>query len=118
MASYVSIAQGVFYLLTGVWPLVSMGTFERVTGPKLEHWLVKTVGVIIAVIGVGLLLAGWRGQVTFALAVIAVGAAGGLMVIDLIYVGKRVLSPIYLLDAAAEFLLMLAWALSWWIDAA
>ncbi|MCI0462876.1 MAG: hypothetical protein L0Z62_38510 [Gemmataceae bacterium] len=26
--------QGVYYLLAGVWPLLSLGTFEAVTGPK------------------------------------------------------------------------------------
>src|SRR5687767_3732081 len=48
--------QGIYFLLTGVWPLVSMRTFEMVTGPKVDRWLVKTVGVLIAVIGSSLVL--------------------------------------------------------------
>jgi hypothetical protein len=35
--------------MTGLWPLVSIGTFQQVTGPKTDLWLVKTVGVLIAV---------------------------------------------------------------------
>ena len=29
-------AQGGFYLVTGIWPLVSIGSFQRVTGPKVD----------------------------------------------------------------------------------
>jgi hypothetical protein len=48
--------QGVDWLLTGIWPLVSIGTFQAVTGPKTvnlvtgleaDHWLVNTVAVLI-----------------------------------------------------------------------
>lgn len=46
-----ALAQGAFYLATGIWPLVSMRTFERVTGPKTDKWLVKTAGVLITAIG-------------------------------------------------------------------
>src|SRR4051794_17610666 len=46
--------QGLYYLVTGVWPLVSIETFQTVTGWKTDHlvtgresdhWLVMTVGV-------------------------------------------------------------------------
>mgnify|MGYP003293179536 CR=1 FL=1 len=45
------LAQGGFYVLSGVWPLVSMRTFELVTGPKTDDWLVRMVGLLAAVIG-------------------------------------------------------------------
>src|SRR3954466_12104594 len=35
-----AIAQGVFDVLTGAWPLLHMRSFTAVTGPKREHWLV------------------------------------------------------------------------------
>src|SRR4051794_14622821 len=31
--------QGVYYFVTGVWPLVSIETFLMVTGPKTDHLL-------------------------------------------------------------------------------
>ena len=49
------VVQGVYFLLTGVWPLLSIRTFEAVTGPKVDRWLVKTVGLLVAVIGASLL---------------------------------------------------------------
>jgi hypothetical protein len=48
--------QGVYYALTGLWPLVSIRTFKAVTGEKTDnlptgfdsdHWLVMTVSVLI-----------------------------------------------------------------------
>ena len=51
-ASRLCVIQGLYYVVTGVWPLVSTcGTFEAVTGNKVDDWLVKTVGVLIIVIG-------------------------------------------------------------------
>lgn len=42
-------AQGLFYLASGVWPLIHMRSFELVLGRKKEHWLVHTVsGLLIA----------------------------------------------------------------------
>jgi len=35
--TYLCLIQGVYYLLTGLWPLVSIETFQMVTGPKTDH---------------------------------------------------------------------------------
>ena len=51
LASGLCVTQGIFYVATGVWPIVHLRSFEAVTGPKLEGWLVKTVGALIAVVG-------------------------------------------------------------------
>ena len=110
--------QGLYYLLTGLWPLISIETFQMVTGPKTDHlvtgreadhWLVMTVGVIIACIGTTLLVAAWRRQETIEMIVLAIACALGLTAIDVIYVVRGVLSPIYLADAAAELVLIAAW---------
>lgn len=44
--------QGIYFLLTGLWPLVSIESFQWVTGPKTDLWLVYCVGCLVAVIGV------------------------------------------------------------------
>ena len=48
------LAQGAYYLGTGVAPFVSRRAFEAVTGPKKEWWLVETVGVLVTAVGAGL----------------------------------------------------------------
>jgi hypothetical protein len=110
--SWLALGQGVYFLLTGVWPLVSIRTFMAVTGPKTDIWLVKTVGVVVAVIGAVLVLAGWRGAVTPEILLLAVGSAGGLAAIDVWYVARRVIAPIYLLDAALEVGLIVLWVMA------
>jgi hypothetical protein len=108
----VTLVQGGYFLVTGIWPWVSMRTFEMVTGPKTDDWLVKTVGVLIAVIGGVLTRAGLRRQVSPAVRALAVGSAASLAGVDVLYVARRRISPIYLLDAVLELGLIAAWALS------
>ena len=104
--------QGCFYLATGVWPLVHMESFLAVTGPKVDLWLVDTVGVLVAVVGVVLLIAAGSGRVTPEIALLATGAALALTTIDVVFVSRRVIPPIYLADAGAEVVLVLRWAVA------
>lgn len=110
--------QGVYYLATGVWPLVSIRSFIWVTGQKTDHlptgleedhWLVMTVSVLITAIALGILTAAWRNETVLSIAIVAVGAAVGLTAIDLIYVARGVILPIYLVDAVLEVPLFLTW---------
>jgi protein-S-isoprenylcysteine O-methyltransferase Ste14 len=57
VAQLLAWVQAVYYLITGIWPLLSIKTFEKLTGPKTDKWLVKTVGVVVTVIGSVLMLA-------------------------------------------------------------
>jgi hypothetical protein len=118
--------HGGFYIATGLWPLVSMRTFELASGPKKEKWLVKTMGALIAAVG-GALLVGARVSgdppaerglggappprgvhpVTLALGVLS---AGTLAACDVVYVAKGRTAKSYLLDAAVEVALVGAWA--------
>src|SRR5437870_12000828 len=55
--------QGAYFIVTGVWPLLSMDTFERVTGPKTDRWLVRTVAVLVIAIGVSIAFGARNGPV-------------------------------------------------------
>jgi hypothetical protein len=96
-----------------VWPLVHVESFLAVTGPKTDLWLVYTVGALIAVVGAVLLAAGRSGRVTPEVALLAVGSALALAAIDVIFVTRGVIDPIYLADAVAEVLLVGWWAVAW-----
>lgn len=113
--SMLCLAQGLYFLLTGLWPLISIRAFEAVTGPKADDWLVKTVGVLIAVVGAVLLLAGWRGQPPPEVVLLAVGTALALAGVDVWYVARRVIPRVYLLDALAELVLVGLWGAAWLI---
>lgn len=108
-AGTLPLAQGAYFLLTGVWPLVDMRSFEAVTGPKVDRWLVRTVGVLVAAIGGALVAASRRRRVPAEVAGLAVASAVGLAAIDAVYVARGRIARIYLLDAAAEAALVAAW---------
>jgi hypothetical protein len=108
---HVAATQAVFYVSTGVWPLIHRRSFERVTGPKTDFWLVQTVGVTVVAIGVGLARAALgRRQVSPDLRAVAMTSAAGLALIDAVSVARGRISSIYLLDAIAEAALVAAWA--------
>ncbi len=105
-------AQGLYYALTGIWPVLNIRTFQMVTGPKTDLWLVKTVGVLVAVIGTVLALAGRRQRVTPEIRLLAMGSALGLTGIELFYVLQRRILPVYLLDALLELVFVFTWTLA------
>ena len=74
----VAVGQGVYYVLTGLWPLVKMRSFEAITGPKVDRWLAQTVGWLVTVVGGVLIMAGVRQQARQEAAVLGVGSAVGL----------------------------------------
>ena len=104
-----ALAQGVYFLTTGVWPLVHMPSFLHVTGKKHDLWLVCTVGALIAVVGATVLSAGGRNRVTPEIALLAGGTAAALGAIDFIYTSRGRIPPVYLLDGIAEAALVTAW---------
>jgi hypothetical protein len=49
-------AQGAFNVAGGMWPLLSMRSFEAVYGPKVDKWLQRTVAGLLVTTGVTQLL--------------------------------------------------------------
>ncbi|HEX2864159.1 MAG TPA: hypothetical protein VHN99_06300, partial [Deinococcales bacterium] len=79
-----------------------------------DHWLVQTVGLLLAVSGGQLLLAS-RDPVVAASPEtrwLAMGTAAALAAIDVYYAGRRVIGKVYLLDALLEGGFVAAWWLS------
>ncbi|MGI9180351.1 MAG: hypothetical protein ACR2H9_07630 [Longimicrobiaceae bacterium] len=108
-APRLALLQGAYYTATGLWPILHMRSFEQVTGPKTDDWLVKTVGGLIAVLGGTLLTSALRDAPSRDLATVAVGSAAALTAVDVIYVAQGRISRIYLLDAAVESALIAGW---------
>src|SRR4051812_4095288 len=100
--------QGAYYVATGLAPFASRRLFERVTGPKLEWWLVQTVGGLVTAVGAGALSAAAGERETPEVVAIAAGSAASLAAIDIAYVLKRRIAPIYLADAVVELALLAA----------
>jgi hypothetical protein len=96
-----------YYLVTGIWPIVHLRSFYAVTGRKREGWLVQTFGALIA--GTGAALAQKQsGAGREVQERVAFSAGVALVASELIFVARRRISPIYLADALLETLLLLA----------
>jgi hypothetical protein len=105
----VLIAQGAYYVATGLWSLVSIRTFQWVTGPKTDTWLVKTVGVLVMAIGAALVHAGLTHRRDAGTAILSAGTAAGLTGVEAVYVARRRISPVYLADAVLQCTVLGAW---------
>jgi len=106
----VLLGQAGFYIVMGAWPIIDITSFETVSGPKSDHWLVQTVGLLAVAIGASLLVGIWRMQPSLETLTLAVTTAIAFLSIDVVFVLRRVISAIYLVDAGLEafFLLILA----------
>jgi hypothetical protein len=111
-------AQGIYFFVFGAWPIIDIHSFQAVTGPKTDHlatgnendhWLVLTVGALITVIGATLLIAAYFRHYSLEIAFLAGTSAIALATIEVIYVYRKVIAPIYLADAAIELLFCLFW---------
>jgi hypothetical protein len=102
--------QAAYYALTGAWPIIHIASFEAITGPKLERWLVRTLGGTVAAIGASLWTAARGLNPGPETTVLAIGSAAALGTSDAIYALKRRISPIYLADAAVQIALIAALA--------
>ena len=120
LASFLAWAQGLYFLATGVWPLVSVRTFQAVTGKKsdhliaaapteADHWMLNTISGLIIAIAIALLSAAWRRRLSFEVALLGAASAVALTAIDVIYVARGTIAPIYLVDAAVEVVIIITW---------
>jgi hypothetical protein len=92
----------VYYVVTGLWPIVHLGSFEAITGPKVDDWLVKMVGLLAATIGIALGVAVRHRRWSAEVRALAILSALSFAAIDLRYAFAGRISPIYLADAVVE----------------
>ncbi|HFK5529368.1 TPA: hypothetical protein ACGZ99_003449 [Elizabethkingia anophelis] len=103
--------QGVYYILTGIWPLINIESFIRVTGPKTDIWLVQTVGLLLLPYG---LLCFYMANNTKKYPVIAIALALcslSLAGINVYYYMKHAINWVYSIDFIIEMIFLVYWIL-------
>src|SRR5215211_5127347 len=85
--------QGGYYLITGLWPIAHLASFEAITGPKVDDWLVHMVGLLVAA---------RRGTPTRETYALAIGSALAFSAIDTWYALEGRIAPVYLADAVVQ----------------
>lgn len=96
----VFLIQGLYFVITGIWPLLNMASFITATGPKQDTWLVEMVGLLSASVGLTFIVSSLRRHPLPILLGYAVAVS--FLVMDIIYVGSGQIGSIYLLDAAIQ----------------
>jgi hypothetical protein len=95
--------QAGYYGVTGIWPLLHLPSFEAVTGPKTDDWLVHMVGLLAAAIGTVLGAATAQNRVRSPdVVLLAITSAAAFAAIDVWYGLSGRISRIYLADALVQ----------------
>lgn len=95
-------ALAIYYGLTGAWPIVHMASFEAVTGPKVDRWLVKMVGALALANGGALAFGLGRTEVSRETIALGMFSATAFAAIDVVYAARGRIRTVYLADAAVE----------------
>src|SRR5688572_6475587 len=103
------LSQGIFYVATGLWPIVSLRSFEAVTGRKRDKWLVQTTGGLIAAVGIALIAGAFEARRSRVTQTLGIASAASLAAADLYFVSRGEIGPIYLGDAALESAFIAGW---------
>ena len=108
----VIIAQAIYYLLLGLWPLINYDTYQRLTGrgAEVDPWQLRLIGMLLAVIGAALLAGVYRGYLTPEMVILGAGSAFVLLVTHVVAVAQQRVSSVYIIDAAVESVFLLWWA--------
>ena len=91
-----------------------MKSFETVSGPKVDKWLVKSVGFLVLSSGLIFLYTGLINPIVpLEIPMLGILNALSLLAIDLHYVRKGIIQRIYLADAFCELALLISYYLQW-----
>lgn len=99
-------AQGLYYLLGGLWPFAHWRSFVAVAGPKPDRFQTEVAAALFAAAGAGLLAGVRRAPASPAIRVLAAATGGGTTVLDLRH--RRVIRRVFLVDAALNTAFTLA----------
>ena len=109
--SRIALAHTLYFVLGGLWAILGRRSFETVTGPKTDYWLVRTVGGLLVATGAMIGLAGAGERITPEIRWLAISTSGVLAAVDVISTAGGRVRPVYLLDALANVILIGGWLL-------
>lgn len=101
--------QGIYTLITAVWPIIHVDSFMEVTGPKTDVWLVKTVGALLIPLAACLmsyLFIETDRRPAFILGTLSCVA---FISIDFYYALKDIIPNIYMADGVLQILFLSTW---------
>ena len=94
--------QGPWYLFSGAWALLHRPSFEAVTGPKRDYWLVQATAGLTMAIGALLVIPAHEAEAVRRARLLSALSALTFAGVELRHGLPGRISPIYLLDAVGE----------------
>ncbi|WP_419870855.1 hypothetical protein [Chryseobacterium sp. CT-SW4] len=107
--NFIPLLQGIYYLITSVWPLIHLKSFLEVTGDKTDIWLVKTVAVLLLSYSFLFFYIAFCKRILPIHALIGSICSIGLAIIDLYYYLQGTLKWVYFLDFIIELCFFIYW---------
>lgn len=105
----VGVTHAAFFLIGGLWPLVDMQSFESVTGPRSDHWLVRSLAGMLIIVGAALIWSVQRGHIDHSMRGVAAGSSGMLALVALISGMNGPVDPVSVIGASLHGVLALCW---------
>jgi hypothetical protein len=112
LVTYPPLAQGVYFLLAGLVPLLAPGLYQTVTGHHADAALLRAFAVLPLAVGGALCLAAYRRQWPPELLLVALGSALGFAALDLALL-LRGPSAVHLLDGVLQVGFLVLWVAAW-----
>ena len=97
---------GGYLTLTGIWALIDVDSFMRVTGPKTDIWMVKTLSLMFTSMGLTFLLAAYLGEGKLLFSVLGFFTCASVLGIDVYYSLNEVIWKVYLIDGFMQMLFL------------
>lgn len=101
-------AQGLYFIMTSLWPLLHLESFLQITGYKTDTWLVRTVGILLFPYGLLAIYAAFSKKNAI-VGVVCGLSCFGLAVIDLYYYLAGVIKWVYLIDCFLQSVFVIYW---------
>ncbi len=96
------IAQGSYYLLTGLWPLVHFASFAQAVALRINAFQAQSFGAVLIVIGACLIEAARRGPPDAFATLLGAAVAAAIAVVDLVWLPRLGVSSGLWIDLLIE----------------
>jgi hypothetical protein len=113
--SRVYIAQGLWYLLPGLWSLLARDHYRRVHRLTSDYWIDRAHALWLTLVGAVLTSAGLRQQVTFEIRLLGFGTAAGLSGVTGLVQRREGVARVYVLDLLGELAFAGMLLATWWL---
>jgi hypothetical protein len=97
--------QGIYYLVTAIWPLIHLDSFIAIVGPKADMFQFYTTMLLIIVIALALLLSLGHEKTKSTLA-LAIFSPIAFIIVEFAF--RNAIRPVFFLDFAIEAFIFFA----------